>query len=150
MANTAPGSTYSVGDRINTYMLSTEDGLRVSIPMNKWNILFFYQVDVESSIKQALQFSKLNTEFMQANAVVFGVNSEEVERHFRFKRNNKLTTSFLSDYKNELSKSFEVDSGASLDVVVIDPDGKVEQVFRNTIPETCAKDILEYIRKKQS
>ncbi len=154
MMTKEPVQFYKEGDNMGTFMLSTEDGLRISIPMNKWCVLYFYpKDDTPGCTTQALAFSELIQEYNQEGVIIFGVNTDSVESHFRFKKKHNLKVNLLSDPRGDVARAFGVELSegqCSRDLAVLNPEGKIMQISRGVDPQGSPAKAIEFIRQQKS
>lgn len=117
----------------------------------QWVVLYFYPMDdTPGCTRQAKEFSRLKPEYDRLNAIVFGVSTQSIESHKKFRKKHNLTIRLISDEKGELAKLFGVNvfmGMCSRDVVLIDPEGKVVMIEKGVSPDNSPKQVLERIRK---
>lgn len=117
----------------------------------QWVVLYFYPMDdTPGCTHQAKEFSRLKPEYDKLNAIVFGVSTQSIESHKKFRKKHNLTIRLISDEKGELAKLFGVNvfmGMCSRDVVLIDPKGKVVMIEKGVSPDNSPKQVLERIRK---
>ena len=142
------------GDIVKKFKVQADDGSVVELGnlKGKWVILYFYPKDDTSGCtKEAITFSRLKKEFEKVNAVVFGINKDNLESHRKFKKKHNITIPLLYDKTGEVSKYFGVKSLFGMcrrDTILINPEGKIEKIYRSVNPEGNPKDILNYIKNK--
>ncbi|BBB32649.1 peroxiredoxin Q/BCP [Thermotomaculum hydrothermale] len=142
------------GDPIPNFKVQADNGefIELSKFKGKWVILYFYPKDDTSGCtKEAITFSELKKEFEKVNAIVFGINKDNLESHRKFKKKHNITIPLLYDKTGEVSKFFGVKSLFGMcrrDTILINPEGKIEKIYRSVNPEGNPKEILEYIKKK--
>ena len=107
----------------------------------KWVVLYFYPRDnTPGCTLEAIQFSKALEEFAGLGAQVIGVSTDSPESHVKFTEKHDLTVLLLSDtshtvigaYGSWRPKTFfgkEI-LGTSRDTFLIDPVGKIVEVWR--------------------
>ncbi len=117
----------------------------------KWIVLYFYPKDnTPGCTKEAITYSKLKEEFERENAVVFGINTDTVESHRKFKEKHNISIPLISD-DGKIAKLFGVKMIFGIcfrDTVIINPEGKVEKIYRGVDPEGNPVEVLKYIREK--
>jgi thioredoxin-dependent peroxiredoxin len=82
-----------------------------------------------------------------AGIQAFGVSADNPEEQCQFIEELKLSGQMLPDDDGLLAKAYGV-TGVfySRDTVLINPQGKVEKIWRNVNPGTDADTVLEYVR----
>ncbi|MES0489071.1 MAG: peroxiredoxin [Leptospirales bacterium] len=152
VAEESSPAKYSVGDLIEKYEVTSDDGSMVVFPVEKWTVLYFYPMDdTPGCTTQAKTFTSLYDEYDKAGIVVFGVNMDSVESHRKFKEKHALKVTLLSDPKGNLARDFGVNiilGMCSRDAVIIDPHGRVDAIHRGVSPKGSPYEIIEYIISK--
>ncbi len=142
------------GDTIKNFKIPADNGTIVELEKlkGKWVILYFYPKDNTSGCtKEAIKFSQLKKEYEKVNAVIFGINKDNLKSHRRFKQKHNITITLLYDKTGEVSKYFGVKSLFGMcrrDTILINPEGKIEKIYRSVNPEGNPEDILKYIKSK--
>ncbi len=142
------------GDIVKNFKVQADDGSIVELGKlkGKWVVLYFYPKDDTSGCtKEAITFSRLKKEFEKANTVVFGINKDNLESHRKFKKKHNITIPLLYDKTGEVSKYFGVKSLFGMcrrDTILINPEGKIEKIYRSVNPEGNPEDILNYLKQK--
>ncbi len=142
------------GDSVPNYKLLADNGEYINLAdfRGKWVVLYFYPKDnTPGCIKEGKTFSKLYDEFKKENAVIFGINTDSIKSHQKFKKKHNLKITLLSDPKGKVAKDFGVRvilGFCHRDTVLINPEGKIEKIYRGVDPEGNPKKILEYIKSK--
>lgn len=118
----------------------------------RWVILYFYpKAGTPGCTTQGKEYSKLYDKFVSLNAVVFGISTDDVESIKKFKEKYGFKHSLLSDPKGEVAKAYGVRTFFGLcsrDTIVINPEGKVEKIYRGVDPASDPHKVLEYITEK--
>ncbi len=147
-------SVLKEGDLVKNFRILADNGTYISLGdyKGKWVILYFYpKDDTYGCTKEAKRFSELKKEFEKLNAVIFGINKDSMESHKKFKKKHKLTITLLTDKNGEVSKFFGVKTFFGMckrDTILINPEGKVERIYRGVDPEGNPEDILTYLKEK--
>jgi peroxiredoxin Q/BCP len=142
------------GDKVPDYRLLADNGKYINLSnyRGKWIILYFYPKDnTPGCTKEAKTFSDLYDEFKKENAVIFGINTDDIKSHQKFKKKHNLKITLLSDKKGKVAKDFGVRvilGFCHRDTILINTEGKVEKIYRGVDPEGNPKEILNYIRNK--
>jgi len=115
-------------------------------------VLYFYpKADTPGCTAQGKEYSRLYDKFLSNNAVVFGVSTDDVPAIKRFKEKYNFRHSLLSDPKGEVAKAYGVKlffGMCSRDTVLINPEGKVEKIYRGVDPKGDPNQVLSYITEK--
>ena len=98
-------------DKAIDFVLPDETGKlhRLSDYLGKKIVLYFYPKDSTSGCtEQALEFKRLYEEFKKENAIIFGISKDSVKSHLKFKTNNDLPFTLLSDETHEVITAYGV------------------------------------------
>ena len=90
-------------------------------------------------------------EFEKLKVKVFGISTDSVESIKKFREKYGLTVEFLSDPKGSVAKAYGVTLIAgfcSRDTVLLNPELKVEKIYRGVDPSTDPRRVLDYIKSK--
>jgi peroxiredoxin (alkyl hydroperoxide reductase subunit C) len=139
----------TVGDRVPAFNLqavvSTEQdkaftGIDNASDPGKWKVIFFWPKDFTFVCPTEIAaFGKLNAEFNDRDAVVYGVSTDSEFVHLAWRRTHpdlkSLPFPMLSDIKRELSLGFGVldkQAGVALRATfIVDPEGVIRFVSVN-------------------
>ncbi len=139
----------TVGDRVPSFNLqavvSTEQDKAFTTIDNsskpgKWKVIFFWPKDFTFVCPTEIAaFGKLNAEFNDRDAVVYGVSTDSEFVHLAWRRSHPdlkgLPFPMLSDIKRELSQGFGVldkQAGVALRATfIVDPEGVIRFVSVN-------------------
>jgi thioredoxin-dependent peroxiredoxin len=140
------------GDVVPSFSLQNQNAQVVDISTykGKWIVLYFYpKDDTPGCRKEALTFTRLKKEYTAENAVILGVNPADSASHKKFEKKYDLKIDLLVDKDRKLMAMFGIKSFlgfCSRDSILINPEGKVEKIYRGVSPEGSPVDILAYIR----
>jgi peroxiredoxin (alkyl hydroperoxide reductase subunit C) len=141
----------TVGDRIPGFDLQAVVSLdqdkaftRITDQSNqgKWKIIFFWPKDFTFVCPTEIAaFGKLNSEFSDRDAVVYGVSTDSEFVHLAWRRQHPdlkdLPFPMLADIKRELSQAFGIldrNEGVALRATfVVDPEGIIRFVTVNDL-----------------
>ena len=146
------GGLPSVGTAAPHFTLSGHDGKPVSLKdfRSKWVVLYFYPANfTRMGNLQASKFQQDLPKYAAANAVLLGVSSETPASNRNFAKERKLTFPLLSDPGTEVAEEydstryFHIRKLAARNTFIIDPQGRVAQVFLNVDPERHSSEVLE-------
>jgi peroxiredoxin Q/BCP len=149
-----------VGMKCPYFETTLTDGTKCSIDDFKHNylILYFYPKDnTPGCTVQAIDFSRLQNEFAKQNVRILGVSRDSVASHQKFCDNHSLTIPLASDTEGQLCELFNVLKDKSLfgkkyksierSSFLIDPNGKIHNIWRNVLSLGHAQKLLEYVKK---
>lgn len=132
------------GDKAPDFRLKNTEGNWVSLEdyKGKWLVVYFYPKDnTPGCTKQAVDFSDLRPKFQALGVNVIGINTDSVESHQNFCKNNDLHIPLLSDpdkstlnaYKVWGEKKFmnRIYTGLIRSTFIIAPDGTIAEALYN-------------------
>src|SRR5512133_2861419 len=82
------------------FKLFNTDNKEISLKhhLGKWVVLYFYPKDNTSGCtREAVDFSKLNSDFSKENAIILGISPDSLKSHANFINKHSLTIELLSD-----------------------------------------------------
>lgn len=141
----------TVGDRIPDFnvqaVVSTDQekaftSISSQSDAGKWKIVFFWPKDFTFVCPTEIAaFGKLNTEFNDRDAVIYGVSTDTEFVHLAWRRSHPdlkdLPFPMLADIKREISQAFGVldkNEGVALRATfVVDPEGVIRFVSVNDL-----------------
>jgi thioredoxin-dependent peroxiredoxin len=152
------GGMPSVGAAAPDFTLAAQDGKPASLKdfRNKWVVLYFYPANfTRMGNLQAAKFQEDLPQYAAANTVLLGVSSETPASNRDFTKEQKLTFPLLSDPDTDVAeaygstKYFHVRKLAARNTFIIDPQGRVAQVFLNIDPERHSPEVLDALAALQ-
>lgn len=133
-----------VGAIAPAFSLPTDAGKRLSLKSlrGKWVVLYFYpEDDTDVCTAQACSFRDVWAEVEAAGIVVLGVSPDGVSSHASFRKKYKLPFTLLADEDHAIATKYgawgkktlygNTFIGMHRNAVVIDPAGRVAQLFPN-------------------
>jgi thioredoxin-dependent peroxiredoxin len=119
-------------------------------------ILYFYpKDDTPGCTKEACEFRDFSAEFEKHNTVIYGVSTDNLESHAKFRDKHKLPFPLLSDEDASVSKMFGVYKqknlygkkymGIERTTFVIDRTGRIAQIYPKVKVEGHIQDLLEFV-----
>lgn len=141
-----------VGETAPEFRATDLDGKTVDLNSlrGKWVVLYFYpKDDTPGCTIEAKQFTRLYEDFLNANALVYGISTDTKESHCDFRDKYKLKVPLIPDEKHTIMSLYGVRAFlgfASRDTVVIDPSGKIAKIYRKVSPSKNPKEVLDFIK----
>ncbi|MDH5655528.1 MAG: peroxiredoxin [Spirochaetia bacterium] len=118
----------------------------------RWTVLYFYpKDDTPGCTAQAKAFTELLSGYKAVNAQIYGINMDSPESHRDFKEKHDIRVTLLTDVNQKASEMFGIRVIAGLcarDSVLINPNIRVEKVYRGVDPSGNPAEILNYIKSK--
>lgn len=126
------------------FSLPNQDGVEISLRdlIGSWIVLYFYPKDnTPGCTTQACDFTSLEEEFRDLEAIVIGVSPDSIKSHKNFITKKSLSIMLLSDESKECIKSYEAwglkkmygreYEGVFRSTFIIDPKGNIAKEYRN-------------------
>jgi len=121
--------------------------------------LYFYPKDnTPGCTIQANDFTKLNDEFSNSNAVVLGVSKDSIKSHEKFCNKFSLTIDLISDEDTRIIESYgvwqekklygRVYMGIVRSTYLIDEKGFIENSWTKVKSKGHAEEVLEFIKNR--
>jgi peroxiredoxin Q/BCP len=143
-----------VGQSAPAFSLPSQDGTPISLDQykGKWVVLYFYPKDMTTGCTiEAHKFQDAQGDFAAKNAVILGVSVDSTDSHKQFCAKDGLTFHLLSDTSHSVVTAYGSlgnYSGmtiANRNTFLIDPQGKIAQVWTKVNPATAASSVLDAI-----
>ena len=147
----------AAGQAAPTFTLPSQDGSPISLAQyhGKWVVLYFYPKDMTTGCTiEAHNFQNALADFDKKNAVILGVSVDSTDSHQQFCAKDGLTFHLLSDTEHKVVAAYGSVGGrngmvmAQRNTFLIDPKGKIAQVWVGVNPQTAASDVLAAIPGK--
>lgn len=152
----------TIGSAAPSFSLPADGGRDVSLHdfSGASVVLFFYPKDDTSGCtKEALAFKELLEQFDLLNTVILGISKDSVKSHDKYKAKYELPFTLLSDESTDIHQAYDVWKeksmygktymGAERSTFLIDPQGKVAQIWRKVKVPGHAEAVLEEARTLQ-
>ena len=151
-----------VGTAAPDFTLPSQDGSPVSLNdyRGKWVVLYFYHKDqTPGCTREAHQFQVDQPKYAERNAVVLGVSLDSVASHKEFCTKQGLNFKLLADSDHKVTNAYGsltnlgVVKFAARNTFLIDPHGKIAQVYASVNPAQHSAEVLaelEALRKSGS
>jgi len=127
----------------------------------QWIVLYFYPKDnTPGCTLEALQFTAKRDQFKAVNTVILGISPDSVASHCNFIERHELTVRLLSDEsyevlgaygawgeKKKVGKTF---FGVMRSTFLINPEGRIQAIWKPVEVKGHADAVLEAVKKHQS
>jgi thioredoxin-dependent peroxiredoxin len=153
-ARAADDAMPTVGQTAPDFSLPSQSGDKISLSgyKGKWVVLYFYPKDMTQGCTiEAHNFQNAQADFDAKNAVILGVSVDSVDSHQQFCAKDGLTFHLLSDTSHAVVSaygslgSYNGANIANRNTFLIDPSGKIAQVWTKVNPATAASTVLDAI-----
>jgi len=144
----------TVGQVAPTFTLPSQTGKRISLKKyrGKWVVLYFYPRDMTTGCTiEAHNFEDSLSQFDAKNAVILGVSVDSTSMHQQFCAKDHLTFHLLSDTKHTVVGEYGSLTDykgvpiAIRNTFLINPEGKIAQVWVHVDPHVAASEVLTAI-----
>ena len=146
-----------INDKAPGFCLKNQQDQEVTLKdyAGKWVVLYFYPKDnTPGCTLEAVEFTRLETDFKKLKAVILGVSPDSIKSHCNFIDKKDLTITLLSDPDHhvieeygawQLKKNYGREyHGVVRSTFLIDPEGKI--AFR--WPNVKAKGHAAAVKEK--
>ncbi|MRJ02646.1 MAG: peroxiredoxin [Epsilonproteobacteria bacterium] len=150
-----------IGREAPPFCLPNQDGVEICLHdlRGKWVILYFYPRDnTPGCTREAQEFTERLRDLEELGAVVIGVSPQGCESHRRFAERHNLEVMLLCDEGREVIKEYgawgkkrsygKEYEGVLRSTVLIDPEGKVREVWRNVRVKGHVDRVYEKLKEK--
>jgi thioredoxin-dependent peroxiredoxin len=150
----------TVGEKAPTFKLPRDGGESVSLAdfAGRKLVLYFYpKADTPGCTKEAIDFSKLRTQFQKADTEVLGVSADPVAAQDKFKAKHKLNVALASDETQKMLRAYGVWGeksmygktfmGITRTTLLIGADGRIAQIWPRVKVEGHAAEVLAAAKK---
>jgi peroxiredoxin Q/BCP len=143
------------GSKAPAFKLPSDGGGSVSLAdfKGKKLVVYFYpRADTPGCTREAIDFSKLKSDFRKTGTEVLGVSADPVGAQDKFKAKHDLTIPLASDETLEMLKAYGVWAekskygrtfmGVLRNTYLIGPDGKVARIWEKVKVAGHAEEVL--------
>ena len=144
----------AVGQQAPAVALPSQDGGTVDIKSfhGKWVVLYFYPKDMTQGCTiEAHNFQQDLPKYAKLNAAIVGVSVDSTDSHQQFCTKESLTFKLLSDTSKKIVDeygSLSPSGVAARNTFLIDPSGKIVQVWTKVNPTKHSEEVLAAIAEK--
>jgi peroxiredoxin Q/BCP len=142
-----------VGQTAPAVVLPSQDGATVDLKSfrGKWVVLYFYPKDMTQGCTiEAHNFQQDLAKYQNLNAAIVGVDS--TDSHQQFCTKESLTFKLLSDTGKKVVEeygSLSPSGVAARNTFLIDPTGKIVQVWTKVSPMKHSEEVLAALAEKE-
>jgi peroxiredoxin Q/BCP len=124
------------------------NAVKLSDQKGKMSVVYFYPKDnTPGCTKQACAFRDAFARLEKAGVVVFGVSRDSVDSHREFRKEHNLPFPLVSDESGAIAAAYGVPTKffvmSARVTFLIDPQGKVAQVWPDVDPAVDAENVLK-------
>ena len=150
--------TVALNKKVSNFSAAATGGeFKLSAFAGKTLVLYFYPKDsTPGCTTEAQQFSALNDDFTQANAVIIGVSRDSLKSHDNFTAKQNIPYALISDPDEAVCELFGVMKlknmygkqvrGIERSTFVIDAQGKLVQEWRGVKVPGHAAEVLAFVQ----
>jgi peroxiredoxin Q/BCP len=144
----------AVGQMAPAVALPSQDGGMVDLKSfkGKWVVLYFYPKDMTQGCTiEAHNFQQDLPKYEKLNAAIVGVSVDSTDSHQQFCTKESLTFKLLSDTGKKVVDEYGslAPSGvAARNTFLIDPNGKIVQVWTKVSPQKHSEEVLAALGEK--
>ncbi|NLC95466.1 MAG: peroxiredoxin [Bacilli bacterium] len=145
---------FKIGDYIE-FSLPGSDGRvhKTEDYKGKVIVLYTYPKDLTPGCTtQACRFRDLTKEFAELNAVILGLNKDDLQSHEKFINKHQLTFPLLSDVNGELLDKLGAKEGSKVyrNTYVIDEEGELEKIYEQVKASENPDEVLAYLKERKA
>jgi peroxiredoxin Q/BCP len=140
--------------------VTNEAGEAVSLRslLGKYVVLYFYpKDDTPGCTQEACEFRDADHEMQKLGVAVIGVSKDSLKAHEKFKTKYQLPFPLWSDPEHKLLEAFgawgekkfmgKMYMGIMRSTFVIDPQGKIINVWEKVTPKNHAAEVLAFLQQ---
>lgn len=150
-----------IGEKVSLFHFKATNHIDAGIDKysGKWLIFYFYPKDsTPGCTLEGQDFSKLYHEFLNLNAIIFGVSRDSLSSHERFKAKQQFPFELISDADEHLCSLFDVIKmksmygkqvrGIERSTFLISPDGMLAYEWRKVNVKGHVNEVLDVLKNK--
>ena len=143
------------GQQAPAVALPSQDGGIVDLTSfkGKWVVLYFYPKDMTQGCTiEAHNFQQDLPKYDKLNAAIVGVSVDNLDSHKQFCTKESLTFKLLADTDKKVVDeygSLSPNGVASRNTFLIDPTGKIVQVWTKVSPMKHSEEVLAALAEKE-
>ena len=149
------------GQKAPDFQLSNQDGniVQLSDFQGQWLLIYFYpKDDTPGCTKEACSMRDHRSVFKKNKINVLGISVDSEQSHLKFRAKYDLNFDLLADTKKEVVKKYGVwgkkkfmgkeYDGTRRQSALIDPQGKIAQIYEKVKPDLHAEEVLNDVKQK--
>ncbi|MFK7815711.1 MAG: peroxiredoxin [Gammaproteobacteria bacterium] len=157
--NSSSASELEVGQEAPQFELldQTETNHKLSDYLGKWVVLYFYpKDDTPGCTKEACAFRDDIVALKNLNVQIFGVSVDSTESHAEFSNKFSLQFPLLADTGGKIASEYNSLTKigplklAKRHTFIINPEGKLAQIYKTVKPATHSDEVIAQIKKLQN
>lgn len=143
------------GDFAPDFSLPDANGnlIRLADYRGWWIVLYFYPRDnTPGCTKEACNFRDSYSDYQASDVVVLGLSTDDAKSHQKFTAKYSLPFALLTDVDGQIAAAYDSYGlkkfmgkeymGISRNTFLINPDGKIEKIYRKVKPDNHAAEVL--------
>jgi len=155
-------SMLKIGDQAPAFSLPNQDSVEISLRdlEGKWIVLYFYPKDnTPGCTTEACDFTTTLPDFENLGAIILGISPDSATSHQNFIAKQELEITLLSDVSKDVAKMYDVWQmkknygkeymGIVRSTFLIDPSGKIAQIWSNVKVKEHANDVKKALEALQ-
>lgn len=148
----------AIGSDAPQFTIPSQQGAPLSLSdyRGKWVVLYFYPKDLTPGCtREAHNFQIDQGKYAERNAVVLGVSVDSVDSHKKFCAKEGLNFKLLADTDHKVTSAYGsltnlgIAKFAARHTFLIDPNGKIAQVYSRVDPTTHSGEVLAELDELQ-
>ncbi len=148
----------AVGEIAPDFSLKDQNGESRDIAAyrNRWVVLYFYpKDDTPGCTREACQFRDDYLAVKELGAEIIGISVDSPESHAKFTGKYGLPFPLLADTDGNVARqygalwSFGPIRFARRWTFIVDPEGKIEKIYRKVTPDIHSREVIADLRRLQ-
>lgn len=150
----------TVGETAPNFTLPNNDGQKVQLTdyRGQWVVLYFYPADFTSGCTmEAHNFEQDLAKFKALHATILGVSVQSVDSHKKFCTKEGLHFHLLADVDHKVTDEYgslrdygKMGQLAARNTFLIDPSGKIVQVFTKVNPAIHSAQVQDALKAAEA
>jgi thioredoxin-dependent peroxiredoxin len=155
-------NSIAIGTSAPEFTAPDKSGTNVSLQdfSGQWLVLYFYPKDnTPGCTTEAIDFTAKLAEFAAINAKIVGISPDSIAAHDKFITKHQLGIILLSDPEHQIAENYGVWQlkkfmgkeymGIVRSTFIIDPTGKIAQIWSNVRVKNHADTVLAKLQELQ-
>ncbi len=150
-----------IGSTAPLFSLPNQDGKEIALAdfRGKWVVVYFYpKDDTPGCTQEACSFRDGMGELAKHNIEVLGISKDTATSHKKFAEKYELNFSILADPEHKVIEAYNAWGEKSMfgkkymgtirSTVIVNPDGKIAEIFPKVTPIGHEAEVLQAILKR--